>query len=448
MALFLRMKKWMTSGLLTVLLFNLSFFATPGVAHAQLATISPDVIAADQARTVVENFEDVLREALVGSISTALINLMSQMANQFAYDSAVWIASGGNAERPLFDPRTAEDYLRDYGETVVAQFYDELITTNIEGGIIPTLGVYVPDDPYILRAMRNGLEDAVKGNIPETDYPEVAENFEGYLATLSVDPNLSVEDKTSQILSVIAEGFDPRVNEVSAGLQIQLNALGQAQVDSQVATDVFIRNEGFLPITDPYTGQVYTPASFLSDDLKNQLQFSQELPFQLTQSLFASDNALINIGLGAADIFTNTLLSELVNRWRDGLFEEVVNYPEFAANFNPFDPTSSSSFSRDRIIEQYQGLLSFRPLDVSDFNFLSQLSSCPATFRGSSPGVFNCAINASFASAISLADAGRPITLEEAIEDGYIDGHLSQPAIGLEIKIVSVTRMVFVMAIW
>ena len=416
------LKRKLTAAIVSMALILQVGLLAPSSAYAQWAVTDPGLYAILQAEDVVDTAQETIKQALVAAIGTALINLLTYMANQVAYDSAVWIASGGNADEPLFDPRLPGDYFQDVGEQIVADLYSDLISTNIDGGILTEFSVYMPDDPELLQALRTGVRATVQGYVPEVDYPEVSANFDGYLATLSLDDSLSTEEKTVEVLSVIAEGFDPRVSELGAGLQVQVATVNELAVESQISLDTFIRDLGFQPVVDEITQAIYTPANFLSDDLQHSIELNKESPFNVSTALLSNSDGLLQIGIGASQIFTNTLLSELLNKWRTGLFEDVVNYPEFGSGFDPFDEDSTASYSLDRILESYSALLSFRPLEVSDYSLLSELSSCPITLRGSAPGLFNCALDSSFSSAVARADSGSPLTLSEAIEQGYIDG--------------------------
>ncbi|RMD52017.1 hypothetical protein D6827_00910, partial [Candidatus Parcubacteria bacterium] len=88
----------------------------------------------------------------------------------------------------------------------------------------------------------------------------------------------------------------------------------------------------------------------------------------------------------------------------------------------PFNGDSVVSYSRDTIMKKFTSLTAFRPLEVTNYDLLAQLSSCPTGFRGSTRGLYNCAMDSSFATAVSMADVGEPLTVAEAIDQGYLDG--------------------------
>lgn len=417
-------ERLIASALVVTLLLNVGFIAAaPQPVYAQLATFNPDIVALMQVDEVKTTVLNAIKQALIAALTTAVLNLLSYMANKFAYESAIWIASGGNAGHPLYNSLPTQDYMDNLAADVVFNVYNDLVAKNIDGGILPDFGVYLTDDKDVLQAMRLGLRSQVEGAIPEADdYLEATANFEGYLATLSLDTEATVEEKTVAVLTIVAEGFNPQVNEIGAGLQVQLATQQQALDESQTIAEENTKSDGFQPVKDPITGKKFTPASFVSAELFDSLFSAKKLPTELSTALLGNSDALIAIGTSATSIFTNTLLTSLMDRWRGGLLKETAYDPTFSSGYDPFDADSTLTTDSQRIAESFSSILSFRPLSISNYSLLSELSTCPATFRGSQPGLFNCVIDTSFASAVARSDAGSPLTLSEAIEEGYIHG--------------------------
>ena len=408
--------------LAVVLIANIGLMTMPKPAYAQWATLSPDIIGYEAGVDIKEEVLKAIKQALVAALTTQLLNLVAYMANNFAYESALWVVTGGSAGNPLYNSLPTREYMQNVATDTVATIYEGLVSTNIQGGVLPDFGVYVSDDPKVLQAMRLGLRSTVQPSVPESDYAEVTKNFEGYLATITLDESKTTEEKTAQILSIVSEGFDPRVSEIGAGAQVLFETQIQAADAAQVEAADNTQDDGFLALTHPVTGQRLTPSSFVQQDLYNSIFNAKNTPQRLSETLLGNSEGLIGIGVGAASLFTNTLLSTLIDRWQGGIFEGSVNDPLFSSDYDPFDADSSTSTDSSRVSELWS-TRTFTPLTVSDFSLLSELSTCPAVFRGSSPGLFNCAIDTSFASAVARADAGKPLTLAEAIEEGYINGN-------------------------
>lgn len=388
----------------------------PKTAYAQWVTTSPDLVALYVQEEVTLTAKEALRQGLVSAVATLLINLITQVANNAARDAAIWVASGGNADEPLFEIKTPTEYLQNAAMGVVAELYNELADS--EGGFSRTFSIYLPTDPELLQSLRLGLRAVVQDPVIESDYPDVKKNWNAYLATMQTS-DATAEEKTAAVLAVIAEGFDPRVNEVAAGANMQLTSAMQAQSQSNTLLQELLASHGYKPVVDFITGNVTTPASLVENKLKTSIENADRSSTDIAKGLLTNTDTLLQIGVSAASIFSNTLLSELLNKVQSGLFDDIAFND---SDYDPFDEDSITSYSRQRIVERYSTLNSFRSLSVTDFNLLSELSSCPSAFRGSSRSLYSCAMDSSFASAVSRSSTGDPLTLEQAIEDGYING--------------------------
>ncbi len=406
----------LTRSLLAVLLaLSLGVSIAPK-AHAQLVTASPDLIAQMTADDVIDTVKVKLKDALIAALSAEMVNLLSMMANELAYNSAVWIASGGNAESPLFNSLPPSDYFKYAGARVLSEIYNEVAIDNLEDGMFPTLNIYLPTDPEVLQAIRQGIKGMAVAPEISFEYPSIKDNWSAYLASLSAE-ELEPEEKTAMVLSVMSEAFDPDVNEMSAVTQLQMYAVIQSFSEAQTEETSLIANDGFSAIEHYITGQIETSAGMVRDELETAMEIQKELPFNLSTALMSNSDTLISIGINAGTIFTNTLFSELMNKIQGGLFEDIV-----FDDSDPFDPDSSFEYSRSRIAEIFKSVTAFKPLEITDYSLLSELATCPSVSRGASAQLYNCAIDSSFVSAIALSRAGNTITLQDAIDEGYVDG--------------------------
>lgn len=397
--------------------FNFGFLLSPNSAHAQ----APDVVAKLVQQDVTTVIQTYIKNALVAGLVTGLVNLLVSQLNTFAYDSAVWVASGGNAEDPLFDPRPIEDYLRYAGAEIAAEAISEITSSNIVDGVITQFNVQLPDDANLLAAIRNGIESTYVPTLDDEsfNFNDIKDNWQGYLVDVYADDQATAQEKTEVVLQALAQSFDPGVNQLSSGLQIYSQTINEAQQEASVKKEKFLKDEGFVDVTD-VTGQyIETPASFVREKIAHAIERSTDGPMEISTTLLANSDSLIGIGINAASIFTNTLISELMNKVSGGLFQDIAT--DFT-QVNPFDANSVVTSSRERAQERLKSLSAFRPLTVTDYNLLSEFTTCPSSFRGINRKLYNCVLDTSFSSAVAKADSGAPMTLAEAIEDGYIDG--------------------------
>ncbi|MFA6130935.1 MAG: hypothetical protein WC730_01580 [Patescibacteria group bacterium] len=375
---------------------------------------SPDTTAELQLEWNLEHAEkkvwEMTKNALVSSVGTMLMNLLVYSANQVAYTSAVWVASGGPGDDPLFVKEDITDYFEYAGAAIVM----EMISTLEEqwGGI--------GSDPAIMAALKQGLINSQIGGVmyPTDDFnfQEIKKNYDAFLASINANQDMSSKEKSQAVLMALSRSFDS--NDISDSMQAFGQTLVGSQIESMIQTNELIANSKFLNDTDHLTGDTVTPASYINQQLLSSIQRVQDLPFQLGNSAASSDpNFLSQLGISMASVFTNTLISELMNKYYAGMFKGIDDLG------NPFDPDSQASSSREKAQEYYKSISTFRPISVTDYSLLEELSTCPATSLSSIRSLYSCAMDSAFASAVNRADSGDALTIQEAIDDGYLNGN-------------------------
>ncbi|MCH8049126.1 hypothetical protein IH979_00200 [Patescibacteria group bacterium] len=404
--------------LLLVLIVNVGVLIAPKPAYAQ----APDVVAKLVEQDVRKGIAQQIKKALVIGATTALINLITYMANRFAYDAAVWVASGGNAENPLFDPRPPEDYLRYVGATIAAEVVDSIDVDNISGGVLEGFNLCAPIDPFFLGSLRVGIRSAYEQ--PTLDIPELGmcgvvdifNNFEGYL--ISVNQTITDPKKRNEaILNSLSASFDPHASSFMVAMTIHNTTLNKAQQDAGSKFKEFIQNSGFQPLVASISGNVETPASMVQKEYYDATSQTRDVGYLIAEGFLSNTDALLSVGMMAGSVFSNTLLSEVINNIYEGAFKDIT-----FDDTSPFEDEAVPVASRERAAERLKSLLSFTPLQVTDFNLLSEFTSCPTTIRGTSRGLFNCVMDTSFASAVARAQAGDTLTIQEAIDEDYLNG--------------------------
>lgn len=399
-----------------VLTAQFGLLLKPAPAHAQLVTANPDIIAQTLQDFLSSQVKERSQNAIIAAISSQLINLMMYTVNQMAYTAAVWVSSGGPGESPLFTTERPGTYARAVAAGVAAKAVDQIRYEALKDGVLAQYGLQLSDDPGYLLMLRQGIKEAFVGSAPgDFNFTELSRNYEGFVATVqSGDQPQNV--KTGMILGALSQSFT--TNEFSNGVKLYSAVLSDAQKEADTKETELIQNDGFQPKTDAVSGNVTLPAAFVRGELERSIERVQNLPFQLGSAL-PDSTTLSQIGLSLGSVLTNTLLSELMKRMYDGLFEGLG--PTISTN--PFDPDSAPQFSRERAQQRFKSILSFSPLQVSDYNLLARLSSCPASLIRNSRELYSCAIDSSFASAVGRAKGGVPLTLQEAIAQGYINGN-------------------------
>jgi hypothetical protein len=400
-------------------LFVIGFFIAssviPARAHAQIAI---STYPAFEAWAGVTETGKKIKATMAASLLTYLVNLMTFAADRLAYDAAVMVASGGPAESPLYDGTPVEQYFKEYGAAVAGESIG-LLQEDLEasggalGAIFSGFDLCQPRADITL-ALNLGIKSAFDRPTPKCDFKAIQNNWNGFLADVSDEggPN----NQNSLILTQLADSFDPATNEFAVGIELQSSILNKSLQDSFFKANIKIKENGFSPVTNFITGNIETPASVINYTWQERFEGSSapDTAFKGLQIFGNNPDVLPQVALHAGSVFTNTLLSEFTQKLYDGIF----NFDDEA--FDPFGDIegiaqSNSQSARD----QYRSLLAFTPIELTNYSILTEFSTCPS---GVSRGLYNCVANNSFVSAIGRADAGAPVTVEEALEQNLLDG--------------------------
>lgn len=394
----------------------MSMLAVPQGANAQLVVANPDLLAQEIQRQITEKAEEGIYNALETSAMTALVNVYQTSVNQLAAATAIWVASGGNAGTPLFNNATVGDYGVMVAAQVAAQTIDNLDVDSISGGVVKGFNVTVPDDPAYYAALRRGIRETYQ---PEAsfDFRRIANNYTGFLLTLG-ESDLNRDQRNTVVLSTLVQSL--RSNDLSNGLQIYAGTIIQSNYEQNLATQQQLLNNGFTDKRSAISGRIETPASLVQDQLNDAVQRVQDTPLRLVESALGGSNIYASLGAYGVNAFATALGPVLLQRLYTGIFSGhggVIT--------DPFNPDSADTSNRDRVTSLLNGLLTYKPVQSSDFSIVSQLSTCPQSAVFNSREIFSCALDSSFAAAVARAEIATPMTLEEAIEEGYINGNWS-----------------------
>ncbi len=374
----------------------------PKTAHAQTATVVTSDLQA-QVDSAVEVLRSLKRQFQAGLVASYVVNLMSFAANRLAYDAAVFISSGGNGDQALFNNQQPGEYFADFGAAVAGEAVG-LLQNSFEGFNLCDPGL------EIRIVLSLGIAAAFERPEPKCDFQEIVNNWEGFIAQVQGEDGGVF--KNGLILTELANVYDEEKNEFAVGLQVQSNIFSQALEKANAATLKHIQVNGFQDVADFITGNVETPAEFVSLEYVDGKRQAKSVPFEAGRALIANTDALLQVGIQAGSVFTNTLLSELTQKLYAGLFNLDAEWPDPFADIESLG-TSNAANARD----QFRSLLTFTPLEITNYSILNDFGSCPV-----SRGLYNCVADQSLITAIARSESGVPLTIEEAVEEGLLHG--------------------------
>ncbi|KKW36916.1 MAG: hypothetical protein UY81_C0009G0001, partial [Candidatus Giovannonibacteria bacterium GW2011_GWA2_53_7] len=363
--------------------------------------------------TAKQTADRVVTPIFVSVIRSVGLNLLDFIVNRLAYDAAVALASGGKGQTGLIEFQSPETYFRNLGLDIVGEAIGSL-EKSLSEATNQAWGICVPQDPIKKLGLQIGLKQAYTRNAPSCE-------FNNFLAGINAVGARYAGDVggDQNILRRFAEAYKPGQSELSASIEFNLAVHQQVNLAKTIGLQEALANKGFKNVVDVITGEVKTPAVLILEQsnaaIKNsKLGLSKEAQLDtLTKFLGGDAEVLKQIGLQGLSVFVNTLLSSLGNNLFSGLFNPS------GLNVDPFNPEASIVGGRERAEETYRSILSAPILSFDDYNIMNEFVICPGDDLR---GLNNCVMDQGFASAVGRARAGTALTVQDAIDGGFLHG--------------------------
>ncbi|MEK7540186.1 MAG: hypothetical protein AAB558_02975 [Patescibacteria group bacterium] len=361
-----------------------------------LAQGAPTIDIANLTQNLGKFIKDVVLEGLKQGAALAFKNALKVFVSQIAYDTAVWIGSGDENQKPLLYTKDVGAYLTDVGDAAAGEFlntlfsengyfeYDLCQPTDIDAQLFLNLaiGIAIPQSNF----------DTLGIQLPEADMPvvectftDITENFQ--------ESSLDADFATNVALIFIPTNNDFGVYSTAVGAGYEVTAdQGEEAVIDRLKGD-------FMAVDGKVSDYVATPGSVVEHQYFLSLDASSYPQTTYTGQLLAD----------TIDIFTSTLISKLLERLKNGLIADFTTP-------NITDSLSGSSSTSGGVSAAEEKYLTFKEIPLTrggDIDILSDLANCPDQGRD----VTNCVIDEGFRSAI---EQGK--TVQQALDEGLIDG--------------------------
>ncbi len=361
-------------------------------------------------------YKSFIKDAAV-SIS---IQTFSYFLRRVAYDSAVWLASGGKGQASFAYGKNFGDYLKDVGDSAAGVAIEAL-------GEDFGFNLCKIPDPKIDLAMRIGLTYKFMDLKPDLNTgPGVREPT----CTWSTFQNdvLSVDNWQSQFGSSdsIARKFNVAFSVEQTDIGILRGATDKINkyVAKKIEAETLQRQEGegYLPKTTLISGDILAPGKNISEEAQAQNPNKQ---IEAAQAGFLTTLGTGAVGTiaSAGSIFFNTLASQMLKNWQNkgmlpfgigcvaGVGTECKDVQDTLSNLQG----QVSRGGRQAAQALFSDLLTPPNIAVDQYNVLVNFTNCPT-----SPGPDNCVADAGLAQAAQEANSGRTVTIAEALEKNWL----------------------------
>ncbi len=394
-------KRLVVSGALALFLSVnlLAFLAIPQRANAQFVVTQPEFTA----KWTWEKIESSLYSSLLAS----LINGASYFMRKIAYDTARYVASGGKGQGALAFQNGAGAYFAEVAGNTAGEIIDQF-------GKPFGLDLCKPPDlkvqAYLQVSLRriydqNGGEN---GPQPNCSFQQLTSNWS--------NAQEQYREQGKDIGQAFANSL--RVNQGDFGIALGLAARVDRNVVAAQRGAQTDREEGggFKPLTDLISGEVKTPAQVIKTETESVSSKQQtELSFSQLNGIYGS--GALQIVPMAASVFLNTLTSQLLDSVLSGGLFPTGGGADGSAVVDAY--SSAVNRNRDLAERAFSYLIASIPTQIASYDILAQYSSCPDD--GRLAGVNNCVINTQLRQALDRARGGNPLTIADAIKEGFLD---------------------------
>lgn len=370
----------------------------PTPAYAQWVVTDP----VTGANTTIRNITDFIRVFLIGVLGTALLNGLWYFSQRLAYDTAVWVASGGKGQGALVFQDGFGDYLGNVALDAVGEVIGSLDTGNLG------LDLCRPPDLSSLLRIQLGIARRFQPPTPRCSWNDLSQNWDAFVSSAS----------SGEILEGLGNMFQPGQSGLEVAFTMGARSHEWNLRRQLEATEDRREGDGFKPILDIISGQIVTPSQAVRVKAEEDLVKAESKQRELTnqQAASALSAGAFQLLPATLTIFANTLLSELTTKFFEGLFAPSPREergPLFT--LNP-EASGRALSGRARAQAVFADLLTPKFVEVQNYDALTEFMTCPGINRGPN----NCVIDAALASVIRISEAGVPLTVREALTQGAL----------------------------
>lgn len=377
---------------------------------------------------------DKIIKGLIGSGTVAIVNAADYFMRKIAYDTAVFVASGGKGKHPLFERRSIGNYLQDTALGAAGEALGTLTEKGFLGfNFCDPSG---PNAPRIKISLLLGIANfhAPQPPKPKCEWSKVSANWKELAQTY----------ESGEALRQASFSIEPGQSELSVAFQTNIKVAEDAATKAQLSLEQYRIGKGFKALEEKVTSRAKTPSVVVEETFKENLVAgpkSSEAEKREALGKALQEGALAVIP-AAISTFLNTLSAQLLQKiLSQGVFPDKNTACAGLDGFNK----AVSALGADRLSVGTLGAcksnklqnpelafgegegdarLAFADLltpsiqESNRYDAITEFTVCPAAYRTPT----NCVMDEQFASAARLAQVDRPITVREAIAQGYLHG--------------------------
>lgn len=387
-------------------------FMAPSAAQAQIP-VSVVASVPDTTKAIYDQIWEGLKSGLLSAAS----RIIAYGVRRIAYDSAVWLASGGKGQTPFAHTKNFGDYLRNVGDDALGQGIEAL------GRPFGLNLCKIPDIKVDL-ALKIGIRSGYRGVSGDLNKP--ACSMSQFLNTWSDGSAIASKftaagnSITSQLNNALdfSAGNDGGLLTVLDTQDIISNGISSAIEAAKLQRQ---EGQGYKAKETEISKQTVTPPGIIKKEFENNT------PGDTLNQDEAQIRALLTTGdikviPNVLSLFLNTLVSSMVRNYQEkgilpfGICVGTNGGSDCGPLRSPAGSYESLGVVSSRQVAQdaFSDFLTVQISDGDNYDVLSQLGNC------SSHGMYNCRANQGLIQAARETENKQPVTIQQAIDRGLL----------------------------
>lgn len=358
----------------------------------------------------------LLKISLTNTAILALMNGANYFAQKLAYDTATAIASGDKGQKPLFSVDGIEGEMK----SAAADSAGEILGTLSTDPSLSKFGLNLcaPSDPRVALNIKLGFLSSLPGILgnagvpapqPKCTWDSISNNWDQFTS-----------QDSSKVLSQVGVMFTPGQSSLSSAIEVNNASIALMNQKQEAAVSKFVADSGFKAVTDKISGRIKTPAENIKEQQSEALKASGKAVDQNTVLSSAAIQAgSFGILTAALQTFAGTLSQKLLGKvFKSGLIslQSLFGGPnDTTLTFDAAPPLGGQQAAE----LANASLLTPNILSVTNYDALSEYSACP---NDGPRNPNNCVIDGQFFTAVTRAEQGAPLTVRQAVEQGFLQG--------------------------
>lgn len=331
-----------------------------------------------------EKMWEELKQQVKDNSAIAFKAAARNFVNTLAIDTATYLATGDQGQKPMFETDGWGAYLKNTADNATGTFLEKL-----GSGKGPLQFNLCNPDPKVLLKISLGLQQYAKPKAPACTFSKLVDNWDEAI-------------KSKDFLPKFQDMFNPWSNDFGIALSLQTGIETNASNQVNNAIKERTENLGVKAVKDPISGNIKTPAFSVRKIIDVTPENMTKVDTTFTGNLLAD----------AIDVFMNTLAGKLMDRWlKKGVIENPSGSSSSLSDINSQNQSEGTSGAQSRFASFNEPNFKVR----GDYDILSELTTCPDPNKA---GPTNCVIDEKFRQAIE-----KRLTVKQAMDQGYLSAN-------------------------